>query len=1343
MNARFLSARFFTPSLRLDRLSASLLAGASLLFASCGQPGAPRLGQPTTEKAVPATELRGFGKVAAKGRLWASPAGEIALVEFTSEDAAKAAVLASKYVADLQAYGAVTPGTLPPGFAGAAFEVRHGGQWIVGQKEATVYVLSGPDAASLAPLAGELNASGWAAPKENAYPRYLDNFDNAALSIWWLPTTKPKEILDFFRDRIGIINLHPYQKLDANYAPGVYDHAAQDHIIAQARLIGKPYRFMIWGGIPEWWKWSQDPHEITETAPRAALYRSLFEAAGYKNTQLASPLADAVHMAALLENMNRYKDNPDLMAWMEPHGEFHLHDFREVPPGAQARFTDYLQKEKKLSLEEANAQFGLAATSWETFPYPEVSDFFGRKGRYVDLDAAPWRWKSGVSEEDGIASGFEQPGFDDSGWALDRRNSLRLQNEFADKGKTNPLWYRFTAGLPADAFPGGGRIYLHVMPYTEGKGGRIDAWVNGQPAKNIDADAPRVSTTSHIRFDVTELLQSGQNAFAIASRGGRIAYRVFLSASPGNPYPFEEAGDNRLWLAWNDYLVWEKLQTLTRYLQLMRTVDPNRPIKVMTPNLFQTEGMDLLERYGAYPQLTGAGRWFRPMHYKGYARLRGLPGSSEGGGPMKTDGEMQKQFAYMFWENQDAHDYVFDAERDFWSRPSVVEWWRQNGPLLRTLGKIDFGPMTVGLLRDTEQAKKYLNSEIWNWDLSRGPLPAAGVSPVLVDGPEFDRGMASRIPVVFDCATTVMAPRRVESILRYVKEGGTFVALHNTGRHSDEATNTWPLATALGLRIQDHLTTPGDVHQWPTAKIRFTREQALIPSLQGKEMEGSGISIDAAGNTAVGAVRITGDAPNVSPVATWEDGTMAVCEVALGKGRVIWMGTPFYLRIKDDAGRWTNAKERQALFKELLTALEVPLPAASANPEVWVEKRESKNGLYEVYLSGAMEIRGDAWKLSDTLAATLTLRDTGGRAVVEASAEGVPDQPATPFEGGAKLENLTFHPFQIRQFAVLRPQAGLDAPLHWLQIQKNQWRAITLPPPGSVPDPRPVMQAQAAALGEDGMDLSEAWKVRVFDTAPAADEAWAAPGFDATAWKEGRLGTWLANGWPDAVEVQYRRQATLPKAWLAGGRRVLLGFKAGWRPLGIRDCARLWVNGKLLPATVQNPMLTDITEQAREGTLDLALEVKGQRMSGGPCGVLYLRSVPAPAATLDLNGEWTTVSGWDTVSGTATIPGRITNRFGIRKTFELPADWAGARVRLVFDQGEDGNVDGMILNGEGYVLSSRDTFFPYGPRVDFWLKPGTNTIDFYPKGHNSFREQRKARIDATIRSIRLEKYETP
>ena len=48
---------------------------------------------------------------------------------------------------------------------------------------------------------------------------------------------------------------------------------------------------------------------------------------------------------------------------------------------------------------------------------------------------------------------------------------------------------------------------------------------------------------------------------------------------------------------------------------------------------------------------------------------------------------------------------------------------------------------------------------------------------------------------------------------------------------------------------------------------------------------------------------------------------MAIAEVKYGKGRFIMLGTPFYLSLKDDTGKWLNDDSRQKLLQELISSL--------------------------------------------------------------------------------------------------------------------------------------------------------------------------------------------------------------------------------------------------------------------------------------------------------------------------------------------------------------------------------------------------------------------------------------
>ena len=1291
-------------------------------------------------------QLRGYGMVTAHGGLWEGKKGAVSLVVFDTESDAKAALLASKYLADLKGYSEFKSPPVDDNIGGSHIEIVDAGLWVIGQQGKQVFVLSGPDRSSLLPIAKELKSSLWIPAKEGAYPKYLDCFDNAALGFWWMPPTKPQEIMDFVSKSPVIVNVHA-AKLSDSYAPDVFDYTANDNVIAQARLLGRPHRQMIWGGLPSWWSRDIRPKDHLDLPESSAMpWRDMHSADETRVTQISSPEAKAIELNSMLNLMEHYRDDEDLVAWMEPHGEFSLEDPRTVPPGAAERFPEYLQKVKGYSLEQANEAFGTQAKNWKDFPYPEMAYFFGRRGEVVDLDGEPWRWRPRVSLEEGLKEGFAKDDYDDSSWGLDLRQSRRLHNQIRFDGRKAPLWYRFAAPVSSEFLKGKEPVYLHVLAYTEvtDKGGKdLTLWLNG---KEVTTRMPAREShlNKHFQYDVTGLLKPGDNDFVFFSQGGRFLYRVFLSKTPGDEFPFADKKLNQFWLDWNDYLIWEKLETLKTYLAYMRTADPVRPIKVMTPHMFQSEAFDLFQRYGAYPQLTGEGTWYRPMHYKGYARLRGLPGSSEGGSAAPNARHLRQKFSNIFWENQDAHDYVFDVERDFWPRKDVVKWWGDNAALLRTLGKIDFAQPQVGLLRDVEQAEKYLNGAIWRWDLSRGPLPTAGLSPVLINGGDFDRGLAKDVPVIFDCSTTVMTPERAEAIKRYVEAGGTFVAQFNTGRHTPLEPDSWPLAKVFNLKVEDQLKMTGeDMGKWETAKLKFSETQNLLPSLKGRSLEGTGIAIEHDGSSESGGIKISGADTKDSIVAQWEDGSLAICDLKVGKGRFVWVGTPFFVRFKDQEGKWMNEQSRQALLEEMLVALGVQADAQTSDSRVWIERRESKNGLFDVYIASAKNIQNKDWDPEEKISVDLTLRQAHSDQVLDLTHE-----PPIRLTGVREGENLVlrdqiFTPYQVRQFAVVRKDVGLAGPLHWLDVQSRQWYPLEIPAPGSLPDVKAIAAEQAHKLGQQGLNISQDWKVKRSSEPTSPGNEWILAPADSLAWEKGDWGTWLANGWADTRQALYRKKVEVPAEWLKEGKRVLLGF-AGFWSFGIKDDGKFWINGQPF-GPLKNPTLQDVTELIKDGSLDLALEVTGQPSNGGPAGTLYLRAVDKPTESVKLDGEWVKTKSWSELDGTLTLPAKVDGPFSLRKTFTLPKNWEGKRIHLVVDQdrlkGNQGEVGGLLVNQTGYMRDSSEVLYPYGTRIDQWLKPGQNEIELLPAGHSSYREGEKRKLGADIRDVRIEVYE--
>ena len=158
----------------------------------------------------------------------------------------------------------------------------------------------------------------------------------------------------------------------------------------------------------------------------------------------------------------------------------------------------------------------------------------------------------------------------------------------------------------------------------------------------------------------------------------------------------------------------------------------------------------------------------------------------------------------------------------------------------------------------------------------------------------------------------------VAALEKWVRAGGTFIALHNTGQHSLLQANAWPISRLTGFRVTGW--APAD------EEITFEPGQRLWPSLESQRVGGSGQGQDWLGqNFAGGGIRLQATAAECQPVARWKDGSIAVGERALGRGRVIVLGSTFWRNARDLAGIYApvNTQERPWLA-ELLAGLGVP-----------------------------------------------------------------------------------------------------------------------------------------------------------------------------------------------------------------------------------------------------------------------------------------------------------------------------------------------------------------------------------------------------------------------------------
>ncbi|MFA6292259.1 MAG: hypothetical protein WC637_10780 [Victivallales bacterium] len=310
-----------------------------------------------------------------------------------------------------------------------------------------------------------------------------------------------------------------------------------------------------------------------------------------------------------------------------------------------------------------------------------------------------------------------------------------------------------------------------------------------------------------------------------------------------------------------------------------------------------------------------------------------------------------------------------------------------------------------------------------------------------------------------------------------------------------------------------------------------------------------------------------------------------------------------------------------------------------------------------------------------TMTAEVSLRrPTPVRELVEVSALGHPKVAVAWKDGKLTLPNADYGLMQSRVYIAPRAEIARSA-LDWFQAQSRIWRAL--------PPLPPLVKPAVLSVPEDVIPAAEGWSLAVGDV----DVTWTEPGFAAAAWKPVKLGTFTALGIPDESLARFRKEIIIPPSWK--GRSVFLDFIADWS-WGVVPQGRLWIDGQ--PAGVRQPLTAsgdssfslEVTEQAKDGKITLALEVDGRLKEpakprprpAGTTGIFLLRSEASPVSTTPLAGPW--FAARDVGVLTPVKAGEKATYTYLETKFTLPKEWPARRVFL----GSPVKLQWIILNNQ-------------------------------------------------------------
>ncbi len=1204
--------------------------------------------------------FRALGKIEATCKNFKG--GAASWTTLAASDSKHAQMTASKFVGDMMSFGDVKKTSGPA----TSLMLDGGGNWIVGLDGSKVQVLFSKDKSFLNRLAVEAGAEAWKAVPANAYPRWLDHFDNDAVNfgfMGWGGHHKDKDINESIKwlgdhkfSFSGELGSRFYQMV----APGIVDTSYADYYEAIAKkynttwigYVGtfspmRPEFMLNIKPLPHYKSSNRTVRtDILNHHERFKLYADFIPTA---TTDAETSSGDYGIFAELVKNdhFNAIHGTMELGSHGAGVAELSAAD---KTPGIREKWEDYLKQDRGYTLRELGRLYcgnPDAFKSWSEVPVTTIKSFTGwNPATSVNLEGE-WQARNGGRKT--VKNWLEKS--KDWKWT-----KLSPSDPVIITDHTKHFYFKRNFNLTKKQLKESEFLHVsHVFP-----GVTPEIFINGKSAKllnNVTGNYRFLAANFDYCYSVKNLLHAGNNTIAMDTHGQPIASYIFLNSTGLWLYPSNDSRRNLMYFDMVEFAARLVVDNAERMLLARRAASPEgRPMFIMAPRRYQDLLVDAAKRYGAIAHCTGqSGACWAPWVSRAFSS-HGMPVSAEVGGPPKSAASMRRNITLYQMIGNEGINFLFHPTAYYKKYPDVGAWIDANRELMNCTGKTVRPKPSLGVLRSARNASRLGIEAPWRWDVSRGEAQAVGRPIDMLDLPDMQAGgIAGNYRVIFDAATELMTRKEVAGIENYVKNGGTFVALHNSGRHTPAQKDAWPISKLTGLKVVDSKLVAG--------KMRFTEKQSLWPSLRGKEMICHGIALDWTGDkTPPKSLGMEPVADNVEVVAEWVKrrpgtGRIAIAVRHLGKGKVITLGATFWRSSRDIAGSWKPDAGYRPYLAELLDSLKVPKDSRRSlknaeNVSVFAEHFYSKNGLYDLYMLAKVNDRCKPSKASIGYT-----RESAPAFLKEISTKGHPDVVFQPEKYGFSVSDIALDPMQLRIFAAPRSDIA-EAPMNWLKSMNRNWYALT-----------PLTPAESPAkirIPDSFISLKDGWKMI------AGDKKWMSLP-PTNYWKGGRtvrLGTFRAMNVPEKDIAHFHKEVIIPESW----KGSIISLRLACDPSlgGIHYNPRLWINGKPNGSgfNLTNPKSAiDLSDLSSGGKLVLDLEIDGgavrlnarRSYPSGAAGVFFLEAVPRPIARTPLK--------WITCAKAGMLPravsgGKAPSGKYLEARFKLPSKWPAKRLFL-------------------------------------------------------------------------------
>ena len=737
-------------------MNAPRLMAVGLLAALAGSPWA---GGVETHYA-----LRGYREFTELGH--ANDAGApVQVRSFVFESPERAQIFASKIFSD---YTLTVGNTLTPlkTAQGDADAISIGGKELivplVAHDGKRVDVVIGGDAAAVTAKANELVRSAPLRAAEMTHPLFMDKWDRYCMGVW---------------DRFNEILADPTHKTPESYYtylaqiglnPQEVNSTVSDDLTANDNLLRLQRKYFTADGTKyQNVEWLQAFPDLYNRNP----FLSSFDGPGmmtrwdyYGEVPHAPGLLRDVQHAPLLQEMRDFTRDPGLMAILDPDGEvgpFPYFKWGEYGPVQTRNFVRYLKEARGFSLADVSKRYygrADALKSWDEVTLADWRTFYGWDDKSVDL-LGEWRVMH-EADAPGVREGWQSPAFDDSDWVrLTYPGDTTLFSLIEGSGK--PLWMRRTLTVDASKFSG--PIYLTVAPLTDRP---VQVYVDG---KRLGTLGPRFHT-AHVfgQFDVTQQVRANSKlCVALRFESNDMPNGpVFLTDKALEDFPTHDPLLNARRYDHFDFIDWAVADSVGDMLKQIRTIDPDRPIKV---HAFDSSawGYKITAEYGGYSHHTGAGAGWAYTIPKQYDLPRGTQDSAETGGPQETPRNIKGLIGNLIFMGKNAHDYFYNLA-DISKDPAVLDWWVKRLPDMRLMGRenADVSPIAcVRGLRNTHYVGEFYYTENWRYGYN---LTKGGEMVPLLDELRIGEGHLPYAAIV-DEGTVVWDEAMTAQLKKYVR----------------------------------------------------------------------------------------------------------------------------------------------------------------------------------------------------------------------------------------------------------------------------------------------------------------------------------------------------------------------------------------------------------------------------------------------------------------------------------------------------------------------------------------------------------------------------------------------